>query len=105
MLEKLCDYDLLGFQTSNDENAFLECVAQQTQLTTREQNSHRAFGKTFTTSVYPIGIEPQEIAEQAAGPLPPKLAQLKQELGTIKNIFSGGASRLFERAARTLPGI
>jgi len=88
LLEKLCDYDLLGFQTSNDENAFLECVAQQTQLTTREQNSHRAFGKQFTTSVYPIGIEPQEIAEQAAGPLPPKLAQLKQELGTIKNIFS-----------------
>lgn len=88
LLEKLCDYDLLGFQTSNDENAFLECVAQQTALTTREKHHHRAFGKAFTTSVYPIGIEPQEIAEQAAGPLPPKLAQLKQELGTIKNIFS-----------------
>ncbi|WP_165461145.1 alpha,alpha-trehalose-phosphate synthase [Atlantibacter sp.] len=88
LLEKLCDYDLLGFQTSNDESAFLECIAQQTQLTTRDKNRHRAFGKTFTTSVYPIGIEPKEIAEQAAGPLPPKLAQLKQELGTIKNIFS-----------------
>ncbi|HBI10521.1 MAG TPA: alpha,alpha-trehalose-phosphate synthase, partial [Franconibacter pulveris] len=28
------------------------------------------------------------IAEQAAGPLPPKLEQLKRELGSIKNIFS-----------------
>lgn len=88
LLEKLCDYDLLGFQTSNDENAFLESVAQQTTLTTRDKHSHCAFGKQFTTSVYPIGIEPEEIAAQAAGPLPPKLAQLKQELGTIKNIFS-----------------
>lgn len=88
LLEKLCDYDLLGFQTANDENAFLESVAQQTALTTRDKHNHRAFGKQFTTSVYPIGIEPVEIATQAAGPLPPKLAQLKKELGTIKNIFS-----------------
>ncbi|WP_313083687.1 alpha,alpha-trehalose-phosphate synthase [Atlantibacter sp.] len=88
LLEKLCDYDLLGFQTANDENAFLESVAQQTALTTRDKHIHRAFGKQFTTSVYPIGIEPEEIALQASGPLPPKLAQLKKELGTIKNIFS-----------------
>jgi trehalose 6-phosphate synthase len=38
--------------------------------------------------VYPIGIEPDEIAEQASGPLPPKLAQLKNELKHVKNIFS-----------------
>ena len=88
LLEKLCDYDLLGFQTANDENAFLESVAQQTALNTLDKHTHRAFGKQFTTSVYPIGIEPEEIAMQAAGPLPPKLAQLKKELGTIKNIFS-----------------
>lgn len=38
--------------------------------------------------MYPIGIEPEEIAEQASGPLPPKLAQLKNELKHVKNIFS-----------------
>lgn len=37
--------------------------------------------------MYPIGIEPDEIALQAAGPLPPKLAQLKAELKNVKNIF------------------
>jgi trehalose-6-phosphate synthase len=41
-------------------------------------------GKTFHTEVYPIGIEPDEIAEQASGPLPPKLAQLKNELKHVK---------------------
>ncbi|VFS30922.1 trehalose 6-phosphate synthase [Enterobacter cancerogenus] len=45
-------------------------------------------GQAFHTEVYPIGIEPDEIAEQASGPLPPKLAQLKNELKHVKNIFS-----------------
>ncbi|VEA76548.1 trehalose-6-phosphate synthase [Salmonella enterica subsp. arizonae] len=48
---------------------------------------HIAWGKDFQTEVYPIGIEPDEIALQAAGPLPPKLAQLKAELKNVKIFF------------------
>ncbi len=88
LIEALCDYDLLGFQTENDRLAFLDCVASQTRLESKGKHQHRAFGKTFRTEVYPIGIEPEEIAQNAQGPLPPKLAQLKNELGSIKNIFS-----------------
>ena len=88
LLEALCDYDLLGFQTENDRLAFLDSLALQTRVFTRGSKNHTAWGKEFQTEVYPIGIEPNEIAEQAAGPLPPKLAQLKNELGSVKNIFS-----------------
>lgn len=88
LLESLCEYDLLGFQTENDRLAFLDCMSLQTRVFTRGRSLHTAWGKTFQTEVYPIGIEPQEIAEQAAEPLPPKLAQLKNELGSIQNIFS-----------------
>lgn len=88
LLEQLCDYDLLGFQTENDKLAFLDGVAGLTRLTTRSGKSHSAWGKEFHSEVYPIGIEPEEIARQAAGPLPPKLAQLKAELKNVKNIFS-----------------
>lgn len=88
LLEQLADYDLLGFQTENDRQAFLEGVAGQTRLITHDRKSHAAWGKAFRTEVYPIGIEPQEIARQACGPLPPKLAQLKAELKNVKNIFS-----------------
>lgn len=88
LLEQLADYDLLGFQTENDRQAFLDGVSGQTRLFTRGSKSHTAWGKAFRTEVYPIGIEPQEIARQASGPLPPKLAQLKAELKNIKNIFS-----------------
>ena len=88
LLEQLCDYDLLGFQTENDRLAFLDSLSGKTRLTTHEGKSHSAWGKNFRTEVYPIGIEPDEIAADAAGPLPPKLAQLKEELKNVKNIFS-----------------
>ncbi|MBZ0056760.1 MULTISPECIES: alpha,alpha-trehalose-phosphate synthase [unclassified Leclercia] len=88
LLEQLCDYDLLGFQTENDRLAFLDCVASKTRLTAHDDDSHSAWGKRFRTEVYPIGIEPDDIAHQASGPLPPKLAQLKEELKNVKNIFS-----------------
>lgn len=88
LIEALCEYDLLGFQTENDRQAFLDCVATQTRLENKGKNQHQAFGNSFRTEVYPIGIEPQEIKKSAEGPLPPKLAQLKAELGSIKNIFS-----------------
>ena len=88
LLEQLADYDLLGFQTENDRLAFLDGVSGQTRLITRSGKSHTAWGKAFRTEVYPIGIEPEEIARQATGPLPPKLAQLKAELKNVKNIFS-----------------
>ena len=88
LLEQLCDYDLLGFQTENDRQAFVDCVAQQTTLREVGHQQYRAWGKTFRTAVYPISIEPQEVARSASGPLPPKLAQLKAELKGVKNIFS-----------------
>lgn len=88
LLEQLCDYDLLGFQTENDRQAFVDCVAQQTTLSEVDHQQYRAWGKTFRTAVYPISIEPQEVARSASGPLPPKLAQLKAELKGLKNIFS-----------------
>jgi len=88
LLEQMCDYDLLGFQTENDRLAFLDCISSKTRLTSRGSKTHSAWGHTFRTEVYPIGIDPKEIATQAQGPLPPKLAQLKAELKGVQNIFS-----------------
>ncbi|MEA1065288.1 alpha,alpha-trehalose-phosphate synthase [Erwinia sp. HR93] len=88
LLEQLCDYDLLGFQTQSDSAAFLDGVAMKTRLTGNDARGYSAWGKNFRTAVYPIGVEPRDIAEQAAESLPPKLAQMKQELISLKNIFS-----------------
>lgn len=87
LLEMLCDYDLLGFQTESDRTAFLECLSLMTQLQTNGKQ-HRAFGNSFATEVYPIGIEPDSIKEMAEGPLPPKMAAMKKDLGDAKNIIA-----------------
>lgn len=88
LLEQMCQYDLLGFQTENDRVAFLDCVATQTCLSSKGSNEHTAWGHRFRTEVYPIGIDADEISRLSQGPLPPKLAQLKAELKSVKNIFS-----------------
>ncbi|MEH9036077.1 trehalose-6-phosphate synthase, partial [Klebsiella quasipneumoniae] len=76
LLEQLCDYDLLGFQTESDRTAFLDSIAMQTRLSDLGDKRYQAWGKAFSTEVYPIGIDPDEITRNAKGPLPPKLAQL-----------------------------
>ncbi len=88
LLEQLCDYDLLGFQTESDRTAFLDSIAMQTRLSDLGDKRYQAWGKAFSTEVYPIGIDPDEITRNAKGPLPPKLAQLKNELKNVKIIFS-----------------
>src|SRR5690606_12006423 len=71
LLEALCDCGLLGFQTDNDRLSFLDSLSGLTRVNTQNSRSHMAWGKPFHTEVYPIGIEPDEIAQQASGPLPP----------------------------------
>lgn len=88
LLTMLCQYDLLGFQTENDRLAFLDSVSQVTQIESRAAKQHRAFDNDFATEVYPIGIEPDSIKEMASGPLPPKMAAMKRDLGDIKNIIA-----------------
>ncbi|WP_226570692.1 alpha,alpha-trehalose-phosphate synthase [Mangrovibacter yixingensis] len=88
LLEQMTDYDLLGFQTEGDRQAFIDSLGLQTQVTTYMDGHHMADGKSFQTHVYPIGIETEDVVEQAKGALPAKLAQLKAELGRVQNIFS-----------------
>ncbi len=87
LLEMMCEYDLLGFQTESDRLAFLESVSLLTPMQS-EGKQHRAFGNRFTTEVYPIGIEPDSIKEMAEGPLPPKMVAMKKDLGDAQNIIA-----------------
>lgn len=87
LLEMMCEYDLLGFQTESDRTAFLECLALCTTLR-GEEKKHQAFGQHFVTEVYPIGIEPDSIREMAEGPLPAKMAAIRNDLGDARNIIA-----------------
>ena len=87
LLEQLCDYDLLGFQTESDRLAFLDCVSMQTRLTTRGGKTC-GLGQTFPDRSLPNRYRSGRDSAQRKRPLPPKLAQLKSELKSVQNIFS-----------------
>ncbi|ATZ11841.1 alpha,alpha-trehalose-phosphate synthase [Erwinia amylovora] len=87
LLQMMCEYDLLGFQTESDRVAFIECVSSLTPLQS-DGKQHRAFDHAFATEVYPIGIEPDSIKEMAEGPLPPKMVAMKRDLGDAQNIIA-----------------
>jgi trehalose 6-phosphate synthase len=85
LVKSLCCYDLLGFQTRNDQQAFHDYIAREAHGKVRERGEHikprkggekateveeegvlEAYGRTLHTGVYRIGVFPDEIAEQAA---------------------------------------
>ncbi|KGD71883.1 trehalose-6-phosphate synthase [Tatumella morbirosei] len=88
IMQMLCAYDLLGFQTDNDKQAFLSTLAQLTPLNPTPDGRWQAYGKTFSVGHYPIGIEPGTIRQLASGPLPPKMAAIRDSLGEAKNIIA-----------------
>jgi trehalose 6-phosphate synthase len=76
LIEALCSFDLLGFQTRSDLRAFCDYVVHEAQgavaaaetapdAGARELVAVRAFGRTLRAAAYPIGVYPDEIAQLA----------------------------------------
>lgn len=65
LVEALCSFDLLGFQTDTDLRAFFEYVEYEAGGTV-DRAAHPArvdaFGRTLRAAAYPIGVYPDEIA-------------------------------------------
>ncbi|WP_213295517.1 alpha,alpha-trehalose-phosphate synthase (UDP-forming) [Paraburkholderia sacchari] len=72
LVRSLCCYDLLGFQTRNDQQAFHDYIVRTAKGVVREHGENNeageveAYGRKLRTGVYRIGVFPDEIAEQAA---------------------------------------
>jgi trehalose 6-phosphate synthase len=69
LAKSLSCYDLIGFQTRNDQQAFHDYIARAARGQVSEQGEIadiEAFGRKLRTGVYRIGVFPDEIAEQAA---------------------------------------
>ncbi|WP_321858534.1 alpha,alpha-trehalose-phosphate synthase (UDP-forming) [Burkholderia cenocepacia] len=68
LVESLCAFDLLGFQTEPDLRAFCDYVEFEAGGEV-EHDGHtarvRAFGQTLRAAAYPIGVYPDEIASLA----------------------------------------
>jgi trehalose 6-phosphate synthase len=69
LVESLCSFDLLGFQTEPDLRAFCDYIVHEADGTieraARGPAVIRAFGATLRAAAYPIGVYPDEIAQLA----------------------------------------
>ncbi|HEX2338719.1 MAG TPA: trehalose-6-phosphate synthase [Hyphomicrobiaceae bacterium] len=66
LLESLCAYDLIGFQTIDDLTAFHDALIRGGSGEILTHGRVRAFGRTTRAGVFPIGVDTDAIAEMAA---------------------------------------
>ena len=68
LVRAMCHYDLLGFQTETDRDAFADYVVRWAGGTALDDRRLRAFGRVVHAEVYPIGVNVDEIRAQAETP-------------------------------------
>ena len=86
IIEAMCAYDLLGFQTETDLGAFLRCVEELGGKEVAKAGRLRevnAFGRVFKAGCFPISIDTNELYAEA------EISQHSLEAAQIKESLSG----------------
>ncbi len=65
VIRSMCQYDLLGFQTEQDQAAFLDYVIRHAGGTPLGDGAVSVFDRVVKTGVYPIGVHVEEVRAQA----------------------------------------
>jgi trehalose 6-phosphate synthase len=104
LIEAMCSYDLLGFQTDENRRAFLRCVTEIGGGKEQGADGFAAFGRTGRAATFPIGIDTDgfaELARRSAGSaetqrLEQSLGQRQLILGIDRLDYSKGIPQRFE---------
>src|SRR6202165_689356 len=84
LIEEMLAYDLIGFQTANDCENFLNCVESHLGLAARDGVVKSRYGAS-RIEVFPIGSDPEKFARQAAkAVLHPEVSRLRRSLNGEK---------------------
>ena len=82
LVEALCAFDLVGFQTKSDLHGFRDYLLRLAGAEDLGRGVLRAFGRTVRAQVFPIGIDAATIAAQAsAADGTRQMLRLRQSLG------------------------
>lgn len=66
LLQAMCSYDLLGFQSQNDLQNFKHALKAENIATEIDENKYRIFGHELKTGVFPASIDTAGFAKLAA---------------------------------------
>ena len=65
LVQSLCAYDLVGFQTASDRDGFRDYLMRWAGAADAGGGTIRAFGRIVRAGVFPVGIDVDTIARQA----------------------------------------
>ncbi|GGD55320.1 MULTISPECIES: alpha,alpha-trehalose-phosphate synthase (UDP-forming) [Caballeronia] len=65
LMTAMCQYDVVGFQTDNDKQSFVDYIERSGRGHSSEDGMLQAFGRMLKVGAYPIGIYPDAIAKAA----------------------------------------
>jgi trehalose 6-phosphate synthase len=65
LIKAMCSYDVVGFQTTADQQSFVDYVERGNLGHVSEDGMLQAFGRMLKVGAYPIGIYPDAIAKAA----------------------------------------
>nr|WP_218626092.1 trehalose-6-phosphate synthase [Bradyrhizobium sp. dw_78] len=84
LIEAMLAYDLIGFQTQDDRENFLDYLASDLGLEIKNSVVTSRYGKSHI-KVFPIGIDPRKFAEQSARAAShPDVSRLRRSLNGEK---------------------
>jgi trehalose 6-phosphate synthase len=66
LMRAMCAYDLVGFQTEDDLSGFRDYLVRWGGAESTPNGEITAFGRRLRAAVFPIGIDVEAVAEQAA---------------------------------------
>ena len=82
IVRALCSYDLVGFQTESDRQAFCSYIREEAKGSIGDDGIVRAYGRTLRAGVFPIGIDTDTVSRFAAGAVGSRTAErLRSSLG------------------------
>jgi trehalose 6-phosphate synthase len=85
LVEGLCNYDLVGFQTPSDLRAFRDYIELEAGGRMAQDGTVRAFGRKLKVAVFPISIDTANIARMAVD------AESSRQVRRLRDSLAGRA--------------
>jgi trehalose 6-phosphate synthase len=110
LLEALCAYDLVGFQTVEDLTAFHDALVRRANGKVSQNGRIHAFNRVLRSGVFPIGVDPEAVAGMAARAIRSRTTRRLQEslrgrqliIGVDRLDYSKGLEHRFKAFAHFL---
>jgi len=110
LMEQMCAYNLVGFQTENDRRAFADYIQHEAKGRVVRQKHVEAFGHRFMIGVFPIGIDTKVFSERIRDPgevawvrrLKERYGRVDWIIGVDRLDYSKGIDQRFQAFERML---